>query len=191
MHAIHHTKAVILKSAPAAEANKRFWLFTKDFGLVVAVAQGVRKPEAKLRGQTPDYSFISADLVRGKEVWRMVSAVLDDEPVRGRVRDPLTRSFVRTLATLERFLAGEAPHEELFSHLRSCADCLVEGGYDVVAFDTISIWRTLVLLGYIAVAGGDEELLMLPLGDAIRATDAATSKRLIREVQQAITETHL
>lgn len=191
MHAIHHTRAVILKSAPAGEANKRVWLFTEEFGLIVAAVQGVRKPEAKLRGQIPDYAFISADLVRGKEVWRLVNAVLEYEPVRDHLRDPLARSFVRTLATLERFLAGEAPHAELFAHLEECATCLTEGGYDVSAFDTVCIWRTLVLLGYIAVSDEDDSLYTLPLGDAIHATDATIIKRLVREVQQAITETHL
>jgi hypothetical protein len=88
-------------------------------------------------------------------------------------------------------LAGEAPHAELFAHLRECADCLVEGGYEVSAFDTLCIWRTLVLLGYIAVSDEDEPLFALPLGDAIRASDATVIKRLVREVQQAITETHL
>ena len=51
MHPIYHTKAVILRSQPVGEANKRYWLFTEELGLVVAVATGVRKHASKLAGQ--------------------------------------------------------------------------------------------------------------------------------------------
>jgi len=74
MHAIHHTEAIVVRSEPSGEANKRIWLFTKEFGLVIAMVQGVRKPEAKLQSHITDYSVIHADLIRGKSTWRLISA---------------------------------------------------------------------------------------------------------------------
>src|SRR4051812_4566548 len=98
MHAIHHTDAIVIKSLPAGEANKRVWLFTREFGYIATVMQGVRKGGAKLQGQVIDYAFITADIIKGKEVWRLVSATTQKNPLAGHTRDPLARSYVRVLS---------------------------------------------------------------------------------------------
>lgn len=55
MHPIHHTEAIIIRSEPANEANKRIWLLTREFGLLIVMVQGVRKSTAKLQSQLTDY----------------------------------------------------------------------------------------------------------------------------------------
>jgi hypothetical protein len=49
-------------------------IFTRDFGLVTAVAQGIRLEKSKLRYYVQNYSFAVFSLVRGKEFWRLTSA---------------------------------------------------------------------------------------------------------------------
>ena len=41
-HTIYNTEGFILKSLNFGEANKYFFIFTKDFGLIKAAAQSVR-----------------------------------------------------------------------------------------------------------------------------------------------------
>lgn len=191
MHTIHHTDAFIVKSQPAGEANRRLWLFTKELGLVIAAVQGVRKQGAKLAMHTSDYSLISADLVRGKEVWRLTTAQEIENPFIGKDPNGLGRAFIRTLSVVDRFCQGEEAHPELFDHLQECLAVIATHSIDPKAFDTLSVWKVMVLLGYSAVAEEDRALFSLPLPDAAQLLTEAVRKRLIKEVNETITQTHL
>jgi len=191
MHQIHHTEAIVIRSEPSGEANKRVWLFTKEFGLVIAMVQGVRKPTAKLQSHITDYSVIHADLIRGKSMWRLISATVVAVPLKATERQPLARAYVRTLAFLERFLIGEGIHDELFDHIITVGTMVQAGGYDARIVDAVSLWKMLALLGYIDVEGNDEQLFTLPFDQAVSLADDATIKRLIKNATDAITSSHL
>ena len=191
MHTIHHTPAVILKSVHFGEANKRVWLLTKEFGLIVAAVQGVRKAGAKLQGHLVDYAFINADLVRGKEVWRLISCELLHNPLEGNPKLPLARSYVRTLTLLERFLLGEGDHVELYAHVTEISTLISRTDIDERLFDTLSLWRAIAILGYIAVEEGDEELLHAPFDEAIGMMDDAHIRSFITVVNASIKESQL
>lgn len=191
MHAIHHTEAFVLKSTHAGEANKRLWLFTREFGLIVATVQGVRKSGAKLQAHIADYSIIAADLVKGKEVWRLISAQTIDNPVSGKTRDPLSRAYVRSLSFLIRFLRGEDTNDELFDHMKDIATVLRGGSYDAKTVDAISLWKILALLGYIAPTAQTSYALEKHLNESIAETSDAIRARMVAEAKQAITESHL
>jgi len=191
MHIIHHTNAVVLKSVQVGEANVRLWLFTREFGLVVAVVQGVRKAGAKLQSHVSDYSFITADLVQGKEVWRLISSKTVQAPLAGNTRHALARAYVRTLTLLGRFLIGEGAHEELYDHVLNCANALGLDGYDPQDFDAVSIWKMLVLLGYIAPREDEQFILAEPFLESLTGLSEELRKRLVQEAQQSIAESHL
>jgi DNA repair protein RecO len=191
MHTVHHTEAVIIKTAPSGEANVRVWLFTREFGLVMAMVQGVRKPGAKLQSHIIDYALISSDLVKGKDVWRLISANVINNPSQGKMRDPLLRAYVRTLAMLVRFLAGEGAHEDIFMHIKECMQTVKKGGYDAKVFDALSLWKIVTLLGYIAPSEEDKKLLTMPFEEAIMQVNEATRARFVTEVQYAMSESHL
>jgi DNA repair protein RecO len=191
MHTVHHTEAVILKSTAHGEANKRVWLFTESFGLIVATVQGVRNKGAKLQSHIIDYAFIHADLVQGKEVWRLVSARLIDAPLAGRLRSPLARAYVRSLSLVTRFLIDEGVHEELYAHIKACAQILKEGTADPQLFDALSIWKMLVFLGYIAPEPDELALVSLPIDTALLQISAIQHKALLSEVKDALIQSHL
>jgi len=192
MHTIHHTKAVILRSISSGEANKRVWLFTEGFGLVVATMQGVRKHGAKLQSQVVDYSIISADLVKGRDVWRLISATLIHNPLTGNIRNPLARPYVRVLSAIERFLAGEGEqNHELWNHIEACALSIEGNSCDAKSFDTLAIWKTLAHLGYISDTGENSSLIQTPFVTALQSITLPLTKKMIKEVNDAIAETHL
>ncbi|HTH93391.1 MAG TPA: recombination protein O N-terminal domain-containing protein [Candidatus Paceibacterota bacterium] len=191
MHTIYHTEAIVVRSESAGEANKRIWLFTKELGLVIATVQGVRKPSAKLQSHIMDYSVIQADLIKGKSTWRLISAQVIDVPLQGKERTPLARAYARTVGFLERFLVGEGAHEELFDHILSAGEIVKGGADDARMFDALSLWKILVLLGYIPVDNNDQELFSLPLADATKRLDDGRVKSLIKNATEAITYSHL
>lgn len=189
MHTIEHTRAVILKSHALGEANKMFWLFTEDLGLIKAVATGIRKPASKLRGQLRDYSFVTVDLVRGKNQWRLISAIADFDPLNGNVDHPLARPYIRLLHTIERFLVDEGVHLELFEHVYECAKTFVD--IEPKKYDTLAIWRTLAHLGYIDVDSEKQKFFLLPFEQTLNLLGDEYLKDMIKLVNETIKETHL
>jgi recombinational DNA repair protein (RecF pathway) len=190
MHAIHHVQAIVLKSTIIGEANKRVWLFTEEFGLIVAVVQGVRKVGAKLQSHITDYAFIKADLIKGREVWRLINARTIDTPVSGNIRNPLARVYVRTLSLLVRFLIEEGSHTEIFEHIKDLSK-IFSGEYDAKTVDAISLWKILVLLGYIAPSPEETFLITEPFPEVALKTTENQRKKLVEEAKVAIKESHL
>lgn len=74
MHNIYTTKAIIIKSISIGEANKLYFLFTEDFGLIKATAQGIRLVKSKLKGHLQDFYLSKVSFVKGKELWRITSS---------------------------------------------------------------------------------------------------------------------
>ena len=145
MHHIYTTPAFVVHSTPYGEAGKFLLLFTKDFGMVGAIASGVRKAESKLRFHVQDYFFSKLSLVRGKEVWRLTGAYEISEHQKS---DPMK---VRILSLLKRLLQGEEKNEKLFA--------IMEGLYarefkkeDYEPVEYITVMRILNVLGYIQSA---------------------------------------
>lgn len=191
MHQIYHTEAIVLKSVAHGEANKRVWLFTKELGVIVATVQGVRKVSAKLSSHIIDYSYIYADLVRGKEVWRLISARVLSHPIYKKERTPLARAYIRTLAAIERFLVGEGVDENIYKHVQECSELLIDSRVDAKLLDTLSLWKLFVHLGYIAPDTEDEDIMNLSLIEGYAHMDESRHKRFLAVVKIAIEQSHL
>lgn len=190
MHPIHHTEAFVLKSTESGEANKRVWLFTKEYGLIVATVQGVRKSGAKLRSHIVDYTYIHADIVKGRDVWRLVSAQVIENPFTGSYDVLRARSYIRALSLVQRFCVEEGVEPELFGHLHSVLQTLPVPVSNASFFDTVVLWKILVLLGYLELSSDLEELFTIDLSQVVDLPESV-SKRLIKEVTDAINRTHL
>ena len=74
MHHIYHTEGIILESRNFDEAGKYYFIFTRDFGMILASAQGVRKISSKLRFVLQDFAYLKIDLVKGKDFWKVTNA---------------------------------------------------------------------------------------------------------------------
>jgi hypothetical protein len=174
MHTIHTTLGFIVGSRPYGDAGKILSVFTRDFGLVYATAQGIRLEKSKLRYYVQDYSFGTYSMVKGREYWRMTSA---NSPIEHSAIGPsnyLTiRSGSRGLITriallLRRLLHGEEAHPELFDCVFECTKFLALGnmadvvnetlsGEDLQTLESLVVARILYALGYIGDVGGLNE----------------------------------
>jgi len=133
MHVIHHTQGFILCSRNVREADKVFYIYTRDFGLVMALAKAVRKLSSKLRYNLQDFYYVNLDLVRGREIWRVTHAqkCVGDRPylLGGSVptKHNLNLNWAQNRSVflfltnffrlLRRLVPGEEPNIELFNHL--------------------------------------------------------------------------
>jgi recombinational DNA repair protein (RecF pathway) len=110
------------------EADRLYSILTRDFGLVRAIATGVRKETSKLRGALEPVSISNVSLVRGREFWRLTSGEL--------VR---RTKQTKPLVLLEKLVAGEASHPELF-------DAVLE---NIDRDEVIQVSQILFHLGYL------------------------------------------
>lgn len=151
-HHIYHTRGIILSSSSIGESNRFYRIFTEELGLVGATAQSIREGRSKLRYTLQDYSLVTVDLVRGKEVWRIVSAgawsqcnTIKDDPVR-------LKLFARFCALLSRLLHGEGRDQELFEEIVRVADFLEKKVIPEdlhFSLEILASLRILVHLGYL------------------------------------------
>lgn len=168
MHPIYTTQGFIIDSRPRGEAGKLISIFTRDFGLIVASAQGIRLEKSKLRYHAQDHSFGTFSLVRGWEFWRLTSAQgsritgSSESEAHGKSDDPASDfpSFaygsgliVRLALLLRRLLHGEEAHPELFDLVQSCRRFIEENpGLDDERSQTLEslvVIRILSELGYV------------------------------------------
>ncbi|MCC7436490.1 DNA repair protein RecO [Candidatus Nomurabacteria bacterium] len=190
MYTIHHCKAFILKSADSGEANKMIWLFTKEFGLVVAKVQGVKKDGAKLRAHLIDYTLIDVDLVKGRDVWRLVNAKVNTNPFSGDYDKKRARSYIRALGLVSRFCIEEGEEPGLFEHLEKTLETLKSPLEDGQLFDAIVLWKILILLGYLELEEDMKGLFSQNLLEITVSTKGVLQK-IIKDVTDAINRTHL
>lgn len=192
-HHIYHTRGVILGSGPSGESNRYFKIFTEELGLIVATAQAVREGKSKLRYVLQDLSLVLVDLVRGKEIWRITSAI-ESEPRDFMGGEDQRKLFARICATTARFLQGEGNERDLFSDLYTLFDFLKHNEISRELYsplETLAALRCLYLLGYIDAAGyetfltpGSYSVALAESFDRVRGGAALL-------ITKAITSSHL
>ena len=183
MHHIHHTHGFILSSRNMGEANKMLTIYTREMGLVRAIAQGIRLNKSKLRFTLQDFSYVNVDLVRGKELWRVTSA-------RHISSFPLARSntaslvlMTRVSKLLERLCRGESPNENIFDDFIQALYLLDSENISSSSREALElhlILRIMNSLGYI----GDSIILSKYLCSSF---DYSKTEALLRERQSIIT----
>jgi recombinational DNA repair protein (RecF pathway) len=201
MHQIHTTPGFIIDSRTQGEAGRYLAIFTRDLGLVWAMAQGIRLEKSKLRGHTNEYSFGTFSFVRGKEVWRLTSAEdIGMTPAHHR------ELWAHIALLLKRLLHGEEANPELFEALISCytflnsREKLLTNNTEVSkaftpnldAIESLLVIRIMHRLGYI---GDDKEIHQFVFSNDFEPAliDLAGRKRVVinQHINNALKESHL
>ncbi len=186
-YAVYTTEGFVLGSTPSGEASKTFWIYTKDFGLIKAKAQGVRLLASKLRYAIEEYSLATFSLVKGREVWRLTGAHDKKSPQ----ENMLMRA--RVLSLVRRLVQGEEVNEKLFSALLALFDekYMALTREEQIAFESLALIHVLSSLGYLDVhiilgqeAKDEFSVYNLPLIQSKK-------KEVIMEINKALKETQL
>ncbi|MFA6251063.1 MAG: DNA repair protein RecO [Candidatus Paceibacterota bacterium] len=182
MHHIHHTHGFILSSRNTGEANKMLTIYTRELGLIKAVAQGVRFHKSKLRFTLQDFSYVNVDLVRGKEIWRVTSARHISSFSLARSNTASLVLIMRVSNLLERLCHGESPNENIFNDFIQALYLLDDENVSSQSREALElhlVLRILNSLGYI----GDSAILEKYLSSAF---DQSKIEVLLKERQSII-----
>lgn len=122
MHTIRTTPGLIIGSQPWGEADRSISIFTRDLGLVLAIASGIRLEKSKLRYFAQEFAFARFSLVKGKGVWRLTSAARLEGLTKQERWDRAGKEiFCRIAQLLKRLLHGEEAEPALFDGIFSLA----------------------------------------------------------------------
>lgn len=190
-HHVYTTDAFIIESANSVEANKVLTLFTRELGMVRAVAQGVRLQKSKLKFAVQEYSFSTVSLVRGKEVWRLTNA----KPVSSlyhtyKHHPEVIHVIAQIFVLLKRLIPGEEKNEKLFEFLSKSFEYLAQLP-DIKSFERIVVVNILHILGYIGQVP-ELEIFINPTwnSDILEAMELQ-AKIATREINRALRESQL
>jgi len=194
MHHIHHTKGFVIKSKNIGEANKMLTIYTRELGLVRAVAQGIRLGKSKSRFALQDFSYATIDLVKGRDVWRVGSATTISSFPFARVKRENLLFISRIGILVERLCDGEEINEKIFDDIIQALYLLDDqnlSGETREALELHLVLRIVHSLGYI----GESDTLAEYLGDEIntKSTKSLLSKRqyIVSHINNALRESQL
>ncbi len=119
------TEALVCGSFDQNTADRSFLLFTREAGMLFAVAKSVREERSLQRPALQDFSRIRVSLIKGKTGWRIgsVEAISNDYAL-ATTRE-IRGSVVAVYRLLRRFIRGEEPVGELYDVVVSSLDVLL------------------------------------------------------------------
>ncbi len=194
MYRTYRTEALVLTSRASGEANRFVYLFTRDLGLVGAMAQGVRGAHSKMRPHLGLFSHVRISLVRGKEMWRITNAIaLRNIGGEAAAHPVALMSMVRLVGVVRRLVHGEEGDPRLYELLISglVAIVAVANRDDTGRTDThrviewVAVARILRQLGYLR---GDALKWPFLEGDAFDEAVLSSVRIRARPLVEAINE---
>lgn len=192
MHHIYETKSFILGFQASGEADKRFSLYTENFGLVFATAQGVREIKSKLRYSLQPYSFSVINLVKGRTGWRITNARLE-KTFFSRSDRQRTLIVARIFALLKRMLHGEEPNSKLFEVLSEGLQYLSASQNPALPeVELVFVLRILYSLGYVGSSPSwGKSFTTDPWGEELLFAAKSARKSLLSSVNESLKASHL
>jgi len=193
MHHIYHTEGIILGSKNFGEAGKYYSIFTRDLGMILASAQGVRKMSSKLRFVLQDFAYIKIDLVQSRNIFRVTNSSKTNilEQI---TKQPHTfKVFANIARLLKRLLVGVEPNEALFVDLLHNLSILEKSEIkdDLKNIEVIIVLRILNNLGYIGENEILQNIIKSPFEENLIFEVAKSRTHILNQINKALKETHL
>lgn len=190
-HLKYTTPAFLVFQAQSGEADKFLYLYTKDFGMVHAIGKSVRVLQSKLKSSLEEGNFLSASLVRGRDIWRLTDTTIEEKlPFPGKEFN----LFLKILRLLKSMVAGEEKNEKLFLVLQETFEFLRQSKTPekmLPALECVAVVRILDALGY-----GREEVdwgisTTETITETLLKTAEKNKKTIISLINKSLKESHL
>ena len=184
---LYHTPALVLGGTATGEGSRTVELFTRELGLILARAQGVRLARSKLRYHLTDFSYADAWLVRGREVWRLANSVSRANLFSALAGQETARAILaRAALLLRRLLPPEEKHEKLFDAVVSCSVLLQSRACAEKELRDIEILLALRILFHMGYLGEPREFLEVAAGESFGVFEISSVAPLRRQLVSVI-----
>lgn len=185
------TEALVCGSFDQGTADRSFLLFTRDLGMLFAVAKSVREERSLQRPALQDFSRIRVSLVKGKTGWRIgsVEAVANDY-ARASTRE-VRGSVVALYRLLRRFIRGEEPVGDLYPVVIDSLDVLLDELPNRRLAELKAEIDILARLGYVDEVAIPKTVAGLALREVATMTDPKLEVQLEVLISKARENSHL
>lgn len=185
---IHTSPGFVISSKPYREADRVYQIFTKEFGLISAIAQGIRLEKSKLRYSISDLSITNLSLVHGKEFWRIVGA---DNVDSIKNSDKVIIILAKLANLIKRLVHGEEKNEKIFDLLSRLTIIDIKDRDIAENIESLSVLRVLHELGYIAMTREIQTCIEDDIALIGEALDQDKRKFINQLVNNALKQTQL
>lgn len=191
MYEIHSTQAIILQTMNVGEANRFYWLLTRELGLVYATAQSVRKEKSKLNSFLQQYSIVNIEMVHGKDIWRITNARAFEGYSFNNLSKEGQYVVARICNLLKRLIAGQDPNEDLFDEVSRGFNFLYNSVSNQSSLETMLVLKILHHLGY-----WEENVLHYPIHVSPLSSESLqdvqeNKKKLVKQINESLRQTQL
>lgn len=131
-HVIYQTEGIVLGKRDFGEAERMIYIYTEKFGMIQAMAQGVRYLKSKLRYNLDLFTFGNFSLIAGRDFWR----ITDAEEIKS------NKKIIRIANFLMRMIRGEEKNDFVWQKVKKI---FLSGGDEI---NTVA--EILHNLGYMA-----------------------------------------
>ncbi len=191
-HHIYNTKAFIIGTLPSGECDSIIIMYTEDFGLISAIAKGLRDMKSKLRYSLQELSYGTVALVRGREFWRVTNAATEISLFNKALAPTLRNILASIMFFVKRFSPGEDRNNDIFESLKQISSFLFRFQKDISAEDAsivvlVTQMRIMYSLGYIKNISTNKNILTEAYSlENIKKwnNEAGSIKRMIDEAVQ-------
>ncbi len=193
-HHIHHTEGIILSHRARGEANKMLSIYTLEYGLVYAQAQGIRLNKSKLRFALQDLSYAKIDLVRGRDVWRVTSATPINSFAYARTDMGSIALMLRVSKLIERLCNGEEGNRDVFADIIQSFMVLDSESVAVETREALELHLVLRILNQLGYIGDNKDLVNYLDGgfESEKAKEVLFNKKsIVMAINQALRESQL
>lgn len=172
---IYQTEGIILGKSDFGEANRFYYIFTKEFGMISAAAQGVRYSKSKLRCNLDLFSCANFSLIAGKSaggfIWRVIDAQENKSSAMLAVDSDKLKTFARVAKFLVRMIKGEEKNNFIWEEIKNLFLNLSGGdsrNKNLHDLETAAMARILNNLGYMPDIPSSKSLLIPSINRAIK-----------------------
>ena len=163
---VYQTEGIVLAKKDFGEAERLFYIFTKEFGMVRAVARGVRYIKSKLRPNLDLFSYSNISLISTKDAWQIVDAE-EKEKNREIITNPQKLNlFARVACFLTRLIKGEEKNDFIWKELKDLFLRLKKG--DPGDSEAFLLARLLNNLGYLSEIPSSRKALIAAINKAVK-----------------------
>lgn len=188
MYQKYTTEGFLVSVAGIGEADKIVSVFTNEFGLVTAIAPGIRKLKSKLRFHLKQGSLLRLTFLRAKTSWKIVEI----KPL-SEIDFPSDayNIFLKILVSLRMLVQGEEKNEKLFGTVKSIYEELltVSEKDEMKDIECMAMLNIVTVLGY----GTDDKELETYRHDFEKGQQISdiTRKKIINHINLALKESGL
>lgn len=187
---MYTTEALVCGSYNRGHADRLYYLFTKNLGLVEASAKSVREERSRQRYALQDFSLAQVTLVRGRGGFKIGSVIPLTNFYHNTDSREMRTAIVSVVKSIRRYIHGEEPQQFLYQDSIEGLCKIISTKDEIQQFWTIlTESRTLFHLGYVAPSPALQALFNEPL-ETIEP-DFSLIPSLQEIIREARTASHL